>query len=238
VTLHIGPVLVEVTKDKTISTVGYNGQVPGRLIRMQEGKPISVQVFNDTDTPEFGHDFYVVGLDGNPVPRPDKVKTLQLGAAERVDAIVEMKYPGVWILGTPKDEDRNRGMGIVVEYANQNGKPQWHHSGKSDWNYLLFGDAKPVTQPDQVIWMEIGKINGGKGGFNIWTINGQPYNQSAAAVCTWPLRLITARSSVSSKPALTESPHSTLTSRCTETKRWSGYNTIRPTSGIRRSGSS
>ena len=23
-----------------------------------------------------GHDFYVVGLDGNPVPRPNKVKTL------------------------------------------------------------------------------------------------------------------------------------------------------------------
>jgi FtsP/CotA-like multicopper oxidase with cupredoxin domain len=26
--------------------------------------------------------------------------------------------------------------------------------------------------------MEIGKINGGPGGFNIWTINGQPYDQS------------------------------------------------------------
>jgi FtsP/CotA-like multicopper oxidase with cupredoxin domain len=26
--------------------------------------------------------------------------------------------------------------------------------------------------------MEIGKINGGKGGFNVWTINGQPYEQS------------------------------------------------------------
>ena len=349
VTLRIGPVIVDVTKDKTISTVGYNGQVPGPLIRMPEGKPISVQVYNDTDTPEFvhwhgqfipsevdgageeksivipprgqvryqftprpsglrwvhthvmpgsdlysglytgefgqvyvepknekgnfdqeiflathefnpyyasgemeededegepedpsikaevegakdqkpngwevayetftingrclgygdpirvreghrvmfrilnasatetielalpGHDFYVVGLDGNPVPRPNKVKTLQLGAAERIDAIVEMGNPGVWILGTPKDEDRNRGMGIVVEYANQNGEPQWHHSGKSDWNYLLFGDSTPAAQPDQVIPMEIGKINGGKGGFNIWTINGQPYDQS------------------------------------------------------------
>jgi FtsP/CotA-like multicopper oxidase with cupredoxin domain len=55
VTLRIGPMLVDVTKDKTISTVGYNGQVPGPLIRMPEGKPISVQVFNDTDTPEFVH---------------------------------------------------------------------------------------------------------------------------------------------------------------------------------------
>ena len=55
VTLHIGPVLVDVTKDKTISTIGYNGQVPGPLIRLREGKQVSVQLFNDTDTPEFVH---------------------------------------------------------------------------------------------------------------------------------------------------------------------------------------
>ena len=55
VSLRIGPVLVDVTKDKTISTIGYNGQVPGPLIRLREGQPVSVQVFNDTDTPEFVH---------------------------------------------------------------------------------------------------------------------------------------------------------------------------------------
>ena len=55
VSLRIGPVLVDVTKDKTISTIGYNGQVPGPLIRLQEGKQVSVQLFNDTDTPEFVH---------------------------------------------------------------------------------------------------------------------------------------------------------------------------------------
>ena len=37
VSLRIGPVLVDVTKDKTISTIGYNGQVPGPLIRLREG---------------------------------------------------------------------------------------------------------------------------------------------------------------------------------------------------------
>ena len=42
-----------------------------------------------------GHEFYVVALDGNPVPRPNEVKMLQLGAAERVDAVVEMNHPGV-----------------------------------------------------------------------------------------------------------------------------------------------
>jgi FtsP/CotA-like multicopper oxidase with cupredoxin domain len=294
VTLRIGPVLVDVTKDKTMSTVRYNGLVPGPLIRLREGKQVSVQIFNDTDTPEFvhwhgqfipsevdgageeksivvpsrgqvsyqfnprpagirwvhthvmpgsnlygglytgqfavvyiepdhdpgsydqevflathefdplyssgeteeegakaedptleaevkadksqksngwevgyqtftingrclgygdpirvkegqrvmfrilnasatetielalpGHEFYVIALDGNPIPRPGKVKVLQLGSAERVDAIVEMKNPGVWILGTPMDEDRNRGMGIVesmqIEKANRSG---------------------------------------------------------------------------------------------------------------------
>ena len=55
VSLRIGPVLVDVTKDKTISTIGYNGQVPGPLIRLREGRQVSVQVFNDTDTPEFVH---------------------------------------------------------------------------------------------------------------------------------------------------------------------------------------
>ena len=35
VSLRIGPVLVDVTKDKTISTIGYNGQVPGPLIRLE-----------------------------------------------------------------------------------------------------------------------------------------------------------------------------------------------------------
>jgi Oxidoreductase family, NAD-binding Rossmann fold len=61
---------------------------------------------------------------------------------------------------------------------------------------------------------------------------------SEATVCTWPRPSITGRSSVSSKPASTELRVSTLISRSTEVKRWSGYNTIRPTFGIRRSGSS
>ena len=35
VTLRIGSVLVDVAKDKTLSTVGNNGQVPGPLIRLK-----------------------------------------------------------------------------------------------------------------------------------------------------------------------------------------------------------
>ena len=141
----------------------------GDPIRVKEGQRVMFRILNAsaTETIELalpGHEFYVVALDGNPIPRPNKVKVLQLGSAERVDAIVEMKNPGVWILGTPNDEDRNRGMGIVVAYAGRKGKPQWHPPGKSDWDYLLFGESKSAITPDEVIPMEIGKINGGKGG--------------------------------------------------------------------------
>jgi FtsP/CotA-like multicopper oxidase with cupredoxin domain len=54
-TLHIGPVSFELASGQTIKTSGYNGTVPGPLLRMKEGKPVTVDVFNDTDMPEFVH---------------------------------------------------------------------------------------------------------------------------------------------------------------------------------------
>ena len=65
------------------------------------------------------HKFLVVALDGNPVPSPQLVSVIEIAPGERVDAIVEMNQPGVWILGELRDVARTSGMGIVVEYANQ-----------------------------------------------------------------------------------------------------------------------
>jgi FtsP/CotA-like multicopper oxidase with cupredoxin domain len=339
-TLRIAPVLVDIAKDHTISTIGYNGSVPGPPIRMHEGVPVTVDLFNETDTPEFvhwhgqiipadvdgaeeekslvvpahghlryrltpqpsgarfvhthvmpmsdlsrgtytgqfgfvyvepknnpgqydqevflathewepffttmeedeeeegggkkpekkkdetpngweigyqrftingkclghgdpvhvkegqrvlfhilnasateniqlalpGHQFEVVALDGNPVPRPQLVDLLELGTAERVGAVVEMKNPGIWILGTPKNDDRKNGMGIVVEYANRSGAPRWSAPAKKPWDYTLFGENSEAPKPDEVIPLSFGKINGGMGGFNRWTINGQSYD--------------------------------------------------------------
>ena len=55
VTLHIGTVLADIAKGHTISTIGYNGAVPGPLIRLREGVAVTVDLFNDTDAPELVH---------------------------------------------------------------------------------------------------------------------------------------------------------------------------------------
>jgi FtsP/CotA-like multicopper oxidase with cupredoxin domain len=170
--------------------VGYrtytlNGKMlgHGEPVRVREGERVIFRILNASATEGLelalpGHTFEVVALDGNPVPTPRPVPVLSIGTAERVDAIVTMNHPGVWILGSPDDQDRRRGMGIVVEYAGRSGAPQWVQPPKSEWDYTIFGTARPVPAPDQVIAMVFRKIPGGKGGFNRWTINGETFEES------------------------------------------------------------
>ena len=156
----------------------------GDPLRVKEGQRVLFHFLNASATENIqlalpGHKFQVVALDGNPVPHPQDVEVLDLGTAERIDAVVEMKNPGVWILGTPKDDDRRDGMGIVVEYANKTGQPRWIKPAKSVWDYTLFGDNRTAAAPEEVIPMAFEKINGGTGGFNQWTVNGKVFDPKA-----------------------------------------------------------
>ena len=54
-TLRISSLSFDIAPAKTIHTFGYNGQVPGPLVRMKEGVPVTVDVFNDTDHEEIVH---------------------------------------------------------------------------------------------------------------------------------------------------------------------------------------
>ncbi|MDE2463933.1 MAG: multicopper oxidase domain-containing protein [Alphaproteobacteria bacterium] len=54
-TLRIGTGLVELAPDQIVSTTLYNDQFPGPLIRLKEGKPVVVDIHNDTDVPELVH---------------------------------------------------------------------------------------------------------------------------------------------------------------------------------------
>jgi FtsP/CotA-like multicopper oxidase with cupredoxin domain len=46
---------IEIAPNQILSTLTYNGQFPGPLICFQEGREVTVDIFNDTDTPEQLH---------------------------------------------------------------------------------------------------------------------------------------------------------------------------------------
>jgi len=54
-TLHIKNSPVEIAPNRIISATTYNGQFPGPLLRFREGRQVTVDVYNETDTPEQLH---------------------------------------------------------------------------------------------------------------------------------------------------------------------------------------
>ena len=50
--LRIAPVKLELSPGQTIQTIGYNGSVPGPLLRVKEGQQVTVDVQNSSDVPE------------------------------------------------------------------------------------------------------------------------------------------------------------------------------------------
>jgi FtsP/CotA-like multicopper oxidase with cupredoxin domain len=186
---EMGKAADEAATEKTKGfEVGYdlfaiNGKTlgHGEPIRVKRGERVLFHVLNASATEIRslalpGHGFRVVALDGNQVPTIADVPLLWIGTAERVSAIVEMNHPGVWIMGDLADDDRSRGMGIVVEYADQKGKPQWSKPKPFRWDYSLFGkpDAS-AAPPDETIDITIVKHNAALGGFNQWTLNGEAF---------------------------------------------------------------
>ena len=328
-TLHISPVALEIAKGKTIKTVGYNGSVPGPILRFREGEQVTIEVFNDTKEPEIvhwhglfippevdgateegtplipgktsqrytfvvrpsgtrwyhthvsagrdlnratftgqfgifyiqpknepgrydaehflclhgwkpyltsgagegtlepaynlfsinshslgygepirvrqgqkvlfrilnasatlhhqlalaGHQFQVINLDGNPVPTPRFVDVLSLGPAERIDAMVTMNSPGVWILGELDEQIRKQGLGVVVEYENRNEVPQWIAPANTEWDYTIFGSSSengpnaPTSTGDQpdIVPLVFRRKFAGNNWVDHWTINGKEY---------------------------------------------------------------
>jgi FtsP/CotA-like multicopper oxidase with cupredoxin domain len=180
----------EQSKEKTKGfEVGYemfsiNGRMlgSGEPIRVKRGERVLFHVLN-ASAGEIrslalpGHSFRIVALDGNPVPTAAEVPVLWLGTAERISAIVEMTHPGVWVMGDLDDNDRRHGMGIVVEYAGEKGKPQWVKPKPYRWDYSIFGNARAnATVPDETIEMIVVKNNAALNGFNQWTLNGGAFS--------------------------------------------------------------
>lgn len=187
---QIGAAADEAAPEKTKGfEVGYelfsiNGRMlgHGEPIRVKQGERVLFHVLNASATEIRSlalpaHVFHVVALDGNPVPTKADVPFLWLGTAERISAVVAMNHPGVWVMGDLADDDRGHGMGIVVEYAGQTGKPRWVTPKPFRWDYTRFGapNAAPAP-PDETIEMTFVKHNAALHGFNQWTINGKAFS--------------------------------------------------------------
>ena len=157
----------------------------GEPIRVKYGERVLFHVLNASATEIRslalpGHVFHVVALDGNPVSKPSNVPVLWLGTAERVSAIVEMKHPGVWTMGDISDDDRQHGMGIIVEYANRTGAAQWVKPQPFRWDYTRFGTTGASSAPpDETIGITIVKQNAAAHGFNLWALNGEAFSPEA-----------------------------------------------------------
>jgi FtsP/CotA-like multicopper oxidase with cupredoxin domain len=158
------------------ATLGDRMLGHGEPIRVRQGERVLFRLLNASGSMGIslalsGHKFTVVALDGNPVPQPVAVDAVKLDVAERADVIVEMNNPGVWVFGSTDDDDRTMGMGVVIEYADRGGEPQWIAPPKIAWDYTAFGRTASVAAPDETINLTFEKIPGGRGHYNRWTIN-------------------------------------------------------------------
>ena len=176
------------------------GSVNGRLlghgepIRVREGERVLFQILNASATEAHwlalpGHKFQMLAMDGAPVATQATVETLRLGPAERITALVTMDVPGVWVLGEVHKEFRDAGMGIVIEYAGQSGRPLEPGAGKLMWDYRVFGDTTPAAHtPDITIPMVFTSRFKGHGALDEWMINGKSWPNTDPIVVRQGLR--------------------------------------------------
>ncbi len=152
----------------------------GEPIRVKEGQRALFHILNTSATMIHrlalaAHRFTVVALDGFPVASAKEVSVLELAPGERVQALVDMKQPGVWILGDTDDRNRKAGMGIVVEYAGRPGPAQWTPPPPEIWDYTAFGRPASVPEPDERIPLVFRARWAGNRWVDHWTINGKEF---------------------------------------------------------------
>ena len=152
----------------------------GEPVRVRLGQRVLFHILNASATMIHrlalpGHRFRVLALDGFPAPSPKEAAVVEVAPGERVEAVVEMRQPGVWILGDPDDLARKAGMGIVVEYADRSGPPQWTPPEVAPWSYAAFGRPVAAPEPDQRIPLVFRNKWAGNRWVDHWTINGKEF---------------------------------------------------------------
>jgi FtsP/CotA-like multicopper oxidase with cupredoxin domain len=152
----------------------------GDPIRVKAGQRVLLRILNASATIHrrialAGHTFQVTALDGNKIASPRVSPVLELGPAERIDAVVEMNNPGVWIFGDTDDKERKSGMGIVFEYAGQSGPPRWLPASSEAWNYAAFGSTDVEADAGELLPLVFENKFKGRRQVDHWTVNGKAW---------------------------------------------------------------
>jgi len=166
-----------------VATINGKAMGSNEPLRVKQGQRVLLHVLNTSPTEVHwvalaGHAFRVVALDGNSVPNPQTVPMLRLAPAERVCALVEMKNPGVWVLGEVRKHIQALGMAITVEYAGKSGSPRWDQPQALIWNYEQFAGVPrgaAASVPPILVPMVFESKFRGHGAMERWTINGNSY---------------------------------------------------------------
>jgi FtsP/CotA-like multicopper oxidase with cupredoxin domain len=186
-TLHDWNAYMSASGDSSMEAAYDYATIDGRMlgsadpIKVQEGQRVLLHLLNASASMIHwlalaGHELTVIAMDGNPVPSPRPMRAVRLSSAERIDAVVSMNRPGVWILGETRAQIRKMGMGIVIEYANQPGQPTWIEPPETFWDYRPFAAAQAATgEPDEVIPLRFESKFHGQGAFDTWTVNGKSF---------------------------------------------------------------
>jgi FtsP/CotA-like multicopper oxidase with cupredoxin domain len=178
-----GPSMVEVAY--RVGSINGKALGHGEPIRVKAGQRVLFHILNASATENIelclpGHSFLVIAMDGNTVPRPRRSECITLGAAERIDVIVEMNNPGVWILGSTDDDARGAGLGVLVEYAGKSEMAIAAKPSRTPWDYTLFGTEQEAPPPDETLPIAIARVPPDASGNEQWPINGKSYDPSDA----------------------------------------------------------
>lgn len=164
--------------DVEFRSFSINGRMSGagEPVRVRPSQRVLFRIVNASATLHHRlalprHQFLVTALDGSAVPNPKPVPVVDVSPGERVDAIVEMNAPGVWILGELRADQRASGMGIVVEYADQAGPARWEPPPPFTWDYGAFGGVDTPADPDGRTTLVFRATDDG----HHWTINGKAH---------------------------------------------------------------
>ncbi len=175
-----------------VSTINGRTLGFGEPVRVKQGQRVLFHVLNSSATEVHwislaGHSFHVIALDGNEVPKPATISMLRLAPAERVCAVVEMNNPGVWTLGEVRKHVMAAGMGMVIEYAEAQGKPRWDQPNDLVWDYLQFGETGDAIVEETAV-VEIPLVFESKfeghGAMDRFTINGKSYPDTETIALT------------------------------------------------------